>query len=399
MNAKPTANLDSDSISHLKTEAGATQASGPTDRRTHAGLEAALARSWPLVRWRDLTVVVGVSGGADSVALIRALHALWRTQPSSTGQLVIAHYNHGLRGLSSDQDARFVQELAQQLGVACEVGGSHFASSPEMTSQPPRDENRLRQRRLDFLLETAHRYGARYLALAHTSNDQNETILHRLIRGTGLTGLTGIPRVRRLSAATTLIRPMLSISRVQVIRYLQSLRQPFRHDHSNDDPRYTRNRLRHELLPLLASHYNPRIGTAIARLAAQARAIESLVEPLTEALFERSIRLTSPTEIVIDSTELRDQPEYLVAELFVRIWSRHDWPAQAMTATHWRSLVRLARQAARDADLSVRDDGPPRHHRLRLDLPGPIHVQAIGRGEIRLSWRAGRTRERSQESS
>jgi hypothetical protein len=70
-----------------------------------------------------------------------------------------------------------------------------------------------------------------------------------------------------------------------------------------------------------------------------------------------------------------------------------------MTATHWRSLVRLARQAARDADLSVRDDGPPRHHRLRLDLPGPIHVQAIGRGEIRLSWRAGRTRERSQESS
>ncbi|MFM7072008.1 MAG: tRNA lysidine(34) synthetase TilS [Planctomycetota bacterium] len=351
------------------------------------------------MRWRDLTVVVGVSGGADSVALVRALHALRRIQPRCAGQLVIAHYNHGLRGPSSDEDARFVQELAQQLGLACEVGGSNFAPSPEVASQPPRDENRLRQRRLDFLLETAHRHGARYVALAHTSNDQSETVLHRLIRGTGLTGLTGIPRVRRISAATTLIRPMLPISRAQVIRYLKSLRQPFRHDRSNDDPRYTRNRLRHELLPLLASQYNPRIGTAIARLAAQARAVESLVEPLAEALIERSVRQTSPTELVVDSAELRDQPDYLVAELFVRVWSRLGWPAQAMTAAHWRSLVRLARQTARDAELPFRQSRPSRDRQWRLDLPGLVHIQVNAQGEMRLARRAGWTRERSQESS
>jgi tRNA(Ile)-lysidine synthase len=372
--------------------------SQPTRHARLRPLETALIRSWPPPRWRDLTVVVGVSGGADSVALIRALHALRRwpsANEGSTGQLIIAHYNHGLRGESSDGDARFVRELASQLGLACEVGGwqasgeappAENGSRTINTSPPqPSDENRLRQRRLEFLLETAHRHGARYVALAHTANDQSETVLHRLIRGTGLTGLAGIPRVRRLSPATTLIRPMLAISRHQIVRYLKSLAQPFRHDHSNDDPRYTRNRLRHGLLPHLAAHYNPRILRVLARLSAQARAVESLVEPLAEALFDRVVRSSSPVETLIDTVPLRDQPEYLIAELFVRIWDVNRWPAQAMTAQHWRRLARRARLAGPLAEQPRNGTGAQSMRRSTLDLPGSVRVERLPNGQLRLT--------------
>jgi tRNA(Ile)-lysidine synthase len=337
-----------------------------------------------------LPVVVGVSGGADSVALVHALHALHRSPPRGAGSLIVAHYNHGLRGESSDADAAFVRQLAEQLDLPF-VGGGADGSLPAELS--PRDENRLRQRRLDFLLATAHRWGARYVALAHTANDQSETVLHRILRGTGLTGLAGIPRVRRLSTATTLIRPLLSRSRSQILRYLKSLGQPFRHDHSNDDWRYTRNRLRHELLPHLASAYNPRIVAVLGRLAAQARAVEELIEPLVEALRERVERPVSPTETVLDAVPLRDQPDYLLAELFVGIWKRYGWPAQAMTATHWRRLVRFALQTGRRAEpceplgsVAAGKSRPSSTSGGILTLPHRIRVESLATGQLRLTW-------------
>jgi tRNA(Ile)-lysidine synthase len=223
------------------------------------------------------------------------------------------------------------------------------------------------------------------VALAHTANDQSETVLHRLLRGTGLTGLAGIPRIRRLSAATTLIRPMLSISRRQVVRYLKSLRQPFRHDHSNDDPRYTRNRLRHELLPHLASRYNPRIRRVLERLAAQARAVETLVEPLAAALLDQVTRQVSPTETVLETLPLRDQPDYLVAELFVHLWNRQGWPAQAMTAKHWRRLTGLARLATRPVDHRGRGSNLSSPIRSALDLPGHVRAELLASGQLRLT--------------
>lgn len=356
--------------------------------------ERALARSWPPSRWRELAIVVGVSGGPDSVALLLALSTLHRSTPLSTGPLIVAHYNHGLRGESSDADAVFVRQMAQRLDLTYAGGGAEVGAT---APSGPRDESRLRQRRLDFLLATAHRYGARYVALAHTADDQSETVLHRILRGTGLTGLAGIPRVRRLSAATTLIRPMLSLTRRQVLRYLEVCQQPFRHDDSNDDRRYTRNRLRHDLLPHLAATYNPRIVRMLGRLAAQARAVEALLEPLAEALGERVERPVSPAEIVVEAAPLRDQPEYLLAELFVRIWNRQGWPLQAMSAAHWRRLVRFARQTAlrddRPGDLrgerrgAASSDGPSPSSGLSrtLALPGHVRVEALDRGQLRLT--------------
>lgn len=368
------------------------------DHKRLRPFERALARSWPPSRWRELAIVVGVSGGPDSVALLLALNTLHRSTPQSTGPLIVAHFNHGLRGAASDADAVFVHQLAQRLDLTFAGGGAEVGAA---APSGPQDESRLRQRRLDFLLATAHRHGARYVALAHTADDQSETVLHRILRGTGLTGLAGIPRARRLSAATTLIRPMLSQTRRQVLQYLEACQQPFRHDDSNDDRRYTRNRLRHDLLPHLAAAYNPRIVRLLGRLAAQARSVEALIEPLTEALWDRVERSVSPAEIVVEAAPLRDLPEYLVAELFVRIWNRQGWPQQAMSAAHWRRLVRLARRTARcgercgehRGELSGQRRGGPSSDGLgpssgsssTLALPGHVRVEAFDRGQLRLT--------------
>ena len=227
-------------------------------------LEEKLAASWPPAAWQDLTLLVAVSGGADSVALLRALTAV---QGGGSGRIHAAHFNHHLRAAESDADQAFVVELCHGLGIACEVG--HTAGS--LAEVPGTGlEEAARAARYDFFRQAAERLGARYLATAHTADDQAETILHRVIRGTGVAGLAGIARVRSLGPAVSLIRPLLGVRRGEVLAYLEELRQPYRRDSSNDDRRFTRNRLRRELLPLLASQYNAGVVEALLRLGSLA---------------------------------------------------------------------------------------------------------------------------------
>src|SRR5205823_11908216 len=121
-------------------------------------------------------------------------------------------------------------------------------------------EETARDERYRFLEVTAVAIGCRAIATAHTADDQAETILHHVLRGTGLAGLRGIPRARELASGITLIRPLLDLERSVVLDYLAKIGQDFRDDASNRDEAYTRNRIRHQLLPLLAREYNPHIG-------------------------------------------------------------------------------------------------------------------------------------------
>jgi tRNA(Ile)-lysidine synthase len=169
-----------------------------------------LAGDWPPEQWRDVTVLVAVSGGADSVALLRGLCAL---RSAGDGRLVIAHFNHRLRGAESAADQTFVEELGQQQALRVILGsrdGDGRASSEET----------LREQRYQFLRQAADQAGARYVAIAHTADDQVETVLHNILRGTGLAGLAGIPRVRPLTEAATLIRPLLGATRAEVLAFL-----------------------------------------------------------------------------------------------------------------------------------------------------------------------------------
>jgi tRNA(Ile)-lysidine synthase len=304
-------------------------------------LTAKLAAAWPAERWRDVTVLVAVSGGADSVALARALVELRQT---GEGRLVLAHYNHRLRGAESDGDQDFVERLAQQLGLNAIVGSAPSPpSSPSHLRQPTSEES-LRGLRYQFLASAASQCGARYVATGHTADDQVETVLANLLRGTGLAGLAGIPRVRQLTPAATLIRPLLDVTRAEVLEYLGQRAQPFRDDSSNARTDYTRNRIRHELLPLLAQEFNPQVREAITRLSRLAGEADDEISGLAADLAAQHVRP------VAHGVELPAAPLALLSDFMARSllraeWRRQGWPEQEMGLDEWDELLTLARGA------------------------------------------------------
>ena len=313
-----------------------------------------LIRSWPPETWRDVTVLVAVSGGADSVALLRGLTAV--LAPGS-GQLIAAHYNHGMRGEHALADEAFVVDLCQDLGVPCEVGradrGASVVEETGVTANgdasasagPPRStmssEAALRRARYRFLTDTARRLGARYVATGHTADDQAETVLHRIVRGTGIAGLAGIRRYRELVPGVSLVRPLLDISRRQVREYLEALAQTACEDGSNADLTFTRNRIRHELLPQLAAQYNARVGDAVLRLASLAADVQQVVTNLVEDLYDRCVKHDSPVQVSLDCRELGGVPHYLARELLVTVWRHRRWPLRAMGYQRWEQLADL----------------------------------------------------------
>jgi tRNA(Ile)-lysidine synthase len=299
--------------------------------------ETLLAQSWPPEQWQDVTVLVAVSGGADSMALLRALHAL---KTASQGRLIVAHANHQLRGAESDDDERFVCEQCARLEVDCEVGRVPVGELADV--QGDGIEAAARHARYGFLTDTAHHVGARFVAIAHTADDQAETILHRILRGTGIAGLAGSPRTRPLSVATTLIRPLLDRRRGEVLAYLDALGQPFRQDTSNRELRFTRNRIRHELLPHLAAHYNPAVIEALLRLGAVAGECRQAIARQVDELYAAAVDERFPDSIVLRRPALASAPRYIVRELLVTVWRHRGWPEQAMGHAEWNRLVQLA---------------------------------------------------------
>jgi tRNA(Ile)-lysidine synthase len=304
-------------------------------------LEETLAAAWPPHAWEDVTVLVAVSGGADSVALLRAMATLKTRGP---GRLHAAHLNHQLRGPDAEADERFVVELCRSLDIPCEVYRVH----PEELEAASGDglEAAARAVRYDFLRQTAERLGARYVVTAHTADDQAETILHRIVRGTGVAGLAGMRRARTLSPACTLIRPLLGVRRAELLDYLDAIHQPYRSDLSNADRRFTRNRIRHELLPLLAASFNPGVVEAVLRLGQMAREVQDLVTQLVDDLAQQCVTRPSENECHIDTRRLANQPRYLIRELLIAVWREAGWPLQAMGFAEWDLLAEMASQAS-----------------------------------------------------
>ncbi|MHB9078021.1 MAG: tRNA lysidine(34) synthetase TilS [Pirellulaceae bacterium] len=319
--------------------------------------EQRVAAAWPPADWHDVAVVVAVSGGCDSVALVRALAHLRDATP---GRLVVAHFNHQWRGVESAEDEAFVCGLADQCGLACDVG----RGEPSPVSAGDGLEAAARQQRYHFLREVSDRWGARYVATAHTADDQVETILHRIVRGTGLAGLAGIPRTRLLSSLTTVIRPLLRLKRPEVLGYLDDLGQPFRTDASNTWVEFTRNRIRHELLPALQRDYNPRVADAVHRLGELARQAQQVIDTLVEALRVSCVTQVHAGHVRIECGPLREQASFLIRELLIAIWREQQWPLQDMSGAKWHELCRLVQDP--DATRQV------------VILPGPIRAEGRG---------------------
>jgi tRNA(Ile)-lysidine synthase len=301
--------------------------------------ESRIATNWPAERWADEILLVAASGGADSTALVRALRNLKRE--TGRGRLVVAHCNHGLRGAESDADEAFVRALADELGLDAIVHKADVAATAGERGDGI--EEAARAVRYRFFEDVAGRVGARYIATAHTLDDQAETILLRILRGTGIAGLGGISKVRGVAGNTVgLVRPMLTLRRADVLEYLESLGQTYRDDSSNVDRSFTRNRVRHDLLPQLARDYNPRVIEALANLATQAEEMQAALRPMIDAVLSRCRAQMKDDSFELEVGPLGGAAPHVVREVLIAAWTAAGLPLQAMGFTEWITLAEIA---------------------------------------------------------
>lgn len=243
-------------------------------------------------------VLVAVSGGPDSLSLLHALLALRAELGLDT--LEAAHLDHGLRGEESAQEAAWVADWCAGQHIVCHVGQADVAALARRKKISK--QQAARDARYAFLDRVAAECGATKIATAHTQDDQIETILLRILRGTGLDGLRGIPARRGLY-----VRPLLDVSRAEVEAYCLQHRLDPRRDPSNLSPdAYTRNRIRLDLLPKLARDYNPSVGTALLRLSEIAVRDSDFLHAQAETALERALRERDAFHTVLDRAALAD---------------------------------------------------------------------------------------------
>lgn len=251
---------------------------------------------------RDETVVVAVSGGPDSVVL---LHLLFRLREDFGLRLHVAHLNHMLRGEHGARDARFVADLAQRLDLPCTCE-ERDVRTYQRASANSSLEDAARQVRYQFLNETADRAGAKRIALGHMADDQAETVLLHLVRGTGLSGLRGMLPVRG-----RIIRPLLTVRREEIEEFLQNEGIAHCADETNESRQFARNKIRADVIPLLQREFNPKVVDSIVRTAQVVRSAEEWVQIELDRHFDGLIVDRDDTGLSFSADTLMNAPTML----------------------------------------------------------------------------------------
>lgn len=351
---------------------------------------AAFARQQRLIG-EGARVLVALSGGPDSCALLLAL-----CEAAETGLLpwpvAAAHFHHGLRGVDADEDAAFSAALAVRYGIPCVVG---LGTVPHKGRSP---NDAARQARYDFLLEAANDFDADRIATAHTADDQAETVLNRVLRGTSVDGLAGIPVRRALTDRVNVVRPLLACRRTAIETYCATQGITPRRDPSNEKDRYTRSRLR-KRLPQLAHDFNPRLTEALVRLSEQAALDADLLNTQTDDLIAQSLREERTELLTLDVPSLLEAHPALRRRVLIRILRQiaGDSPVAEATATAERvgELEQLlfingipndlpgGIRARRHGDLLhlerplVTPFISPPAYSLLLTVPGSVHIPEL----------------------
>jgi tRNA(Ile)-lysidine synthase len=267
---------------------------------------------------RHASMVVGVSGGPDSMALLHALVGLNRQAGYSLG-LHVAHLNHGLRGTESDGDAAFVRAAAADLGLSCTVERADVGSLARGRGESL-EETARRCRYAFYEQVCAGAASARLVAVGHTADDNAETILHRVIRGTGWRGMTGIPRRRPIRDASIIevVRPVLRFTRDELRTFLDGLGIASRQDRTNESTEPMRNRIRNLVLPLLREQVNPQADDALLRLGEQARWVEDFLRETVSPMFDTLLIDRTDQEVTLNAASMAAKPQIVQAELIRR---------------------------------------------------------------------------------
>lgn len=301
------------------------------------------------------TGIVAVSGGPDSVAVAHLCIGL--LQQTKLARLILAHVNHQLRGAESDGDETFVRNLGESAESRLTVRATRIDVAAIAKLEHSNLESTARRERYRWLAQLARGEGAAWIATGHTADDQAETVLFRLLRGSGVLGLGAMTECRTLDDGVKLLRPLLSVRRQALLDYLNEKQTPFRVDSSNSDLRFTRNRLRHELLPLLQEHYNPGIVEVLCRLAEQGHALHADIVVDAARLLSEAELPRAGNILVFAVERLQKASENLQREMFRLVWKREGWPLGEMDFERWHRLCAIVAGSC-----------------AASDFPGPIHA-------------------------
>jgi len=360
------------------------------------------------------TVVVATSGGPDSVALLLTLAEVVRSRRLPV-TLVVAHLHHGLRDSTADADQVFVENLSARLGLECETARADVRA--EAAAASVGIEEAARETRRRFLADVARRRGATRVALGHTLDDRAETVLFNVLRGTGIEGLAAMPPRAPLAPAPCrvgaphprgqdgascrvgaphpreqegrpaesggceaptlhpvsepdagtssqraieIVRPLIDVARAEVLAFLEAAGQLWREDETNASDAFTRNRLRHEILPLVRDAVNPKADEALARLADQAAAAGNVLADALDAVWRQIVRETPAGAILIDADDFVPLRPWLQGAILRQAVERLGGGLKHMSAERTRAAV--------DALLARTVAGP-------VDLPGGLVAQ------------------------
>ncbi|MBN1506996.1 MAG: tRNA lysidine(34) synthetase TilS [Sedimentisphaerales bacterium] len=335
-------------------------------------------------------VLLAVSGGTDSTALLHILHSL-RAAGSLSAELVCAHVNHQLRGSASDEDEQFVVAQATRLGVptvtrAVDVRACAKAHRLSI-------ETAARRLRLESLREIARACDCAWVATGHQKNDNVETILHRVRRGTGFRGLAGIRPARRLDEGLWLGRPLLDVTREEILGYLDRRTLEWREDHTNVDPAYTRNYIRHKLLPALQKESCGPLIDELSQLAASAGRLRDRVRREAQEALSRCAAVGAG-EVVLTASSLAALPELVGVELIRHVLVTLGCGERDLTRDHYAGIIQLARNAA-ETELSLPRRFSVRRERdtlvlSRIHTPEPVPaLSSVGLRVPGETWFAG----------
>ncbi len=311
----------------------------PASGNQDSAVEALAARVQRTIAARGLIrrgerVLVGVSGGADSVTLLHML-ASWRELLALS--LCAVHVDHQLRPESA-RDAAWVRQLAARLQIPLIVERRDVQARCREHGWSLEDG--ARRVRYQCFASAAAQHSAHVLALAHTADDQAETVLMRLLRGSGLTGLSGIPMTRPLERVRV-VRPLLSVWRQELLAYLRHHELSYRDDASNEDVRFTRNRIRHQLLPLLERDYNPQTKSVLVQLAEQCRDDSAYLEHLAGRHWKRLAKISRSGEVAIAVHPFARQAVSLQRYLVRRAVRQVRGELTEFEFRHWREIDAL----------------------------------------------------------
>jgi tRNA(Ile)-lysidine synthase len=297
-------------------------------------------------------VLVAVSGGADSMALLYVLHSLNASRCIGTGRdLVVAHINHQLRGRLADEDEDFVIQQAKALGFSVVIKRlpvAAFAAESKLSI-----ETAARKLRIDALIAMAKKKGCSYIATAHHKNDNAETMIHRLLRGTGWRGLAGIWPAKQFEAGITFVRPLLCVGREQIISYLNESKIMWRRDHTNDDQTFTRNFIRHNLLPVLQNQSRDSLVELLDVLSGHCRRFVDLLDQQVDRLWPQLVLKSQDNRIDLDPKVFASALVPLKPEIVRRALLAIGSGERDLTQEHYERVLRLAGASRPNKSLSL----------------------------------------------